>query len=165
MLITPFLLGSSSQMPNMAGFFGIFLFLCFHAVFSELPVFSHVFPAILVNSLANKCSIPTELGFCYSKQRCLFYSLKSLRSEYGLKRYKGVCFAAAHPAPKVLALDAAVVKKTNFSGEMSTCPNLSQGFHCNFMKKRVRISRINCMQFYSVSKKLDLEALFCSVKK
>ena len=78
----------------MAGFFGIFLFLCFHAIFSDLPVFSHVFPATLVNSSANKYSISTGLGFCYSKQLCLFHLLKSLRSEYGLKRYKGVCFAA-----------------------------------------------------------------------
>ena len=99
MLITPFLLGISFQMPNMAGFFGIFLFLCFHAIFSDLPVFSHVFPAILVNSSANKYSVSTGLGFCYSKQLCLFHLLKSLRSEYELKRYKGVCFAAAHPLP------------------------------------------------------------------
>ena len=42
-LITPFLLGISSQMPNIAGFFGIFLFLYFQGIFSDLPVFSHVF--------------------------------------------------------------------------------------------------------------------------
>lgn len=47
---------------------------------------------------------------------------------------------------------------------MSTFPNVSQSFHCHFNKKRVRISRINCMQFYSVSKKIDLEALFCGAK-
>jgi len=57
------------------------------------------------------------------------------------------------------------VKKTNFSGKMSTCPNLSQSFHYQFKKKRIRISRINCMQFYSVSKKIDLEALFYGAKK
>ena len=48
---------------------------------------------------------------------------------------------------------------------MSTCPNVSQSFHCNFKKKRVRISRINCMQFYSVSKKIDVEAFFFVVQK
>ena len=47
---------------------------------------------------------------------------------------------------------------------MSTCPNLSQSFHYQFKKKRIRISRINCMQFYSVSKKIDLEALFYGAK-
>ena len=140
----------------------IFLSLRFCFVFFLKCPILQVFPC---NMDKSQCSMPMRSGFFCSKQRCLFHSLKSLRSEYGLKRYKGVCFAAAHPAPKVLALDAAAVKKTNFSGEMSTCPNLSQGFHCDFMKKRVRISRINCMQFYSVSKKIDLEALFCGVKK
>ena len=31
-------------MPNVAGFFGIFMFLYFRDIFSNLPVFSHAFP-------------------------------------------------------------------------------------------------------------------------
>jgi len=30
-------------MPNIAGFFGIFMYLCFRDIFSNLPVFSHAF--------------------------------------------------------------------------------------------------------------------------
>jgi len=50
-LITPFLLCISSQMPNIAGFFGIFLFLCFRGIFSNLPVFSRAFPCNIGKSV------------------------------------------------------------------------------------------------------------------
>ena len=50
-LITPFLLCISSQMPNIAGFFGIFLFLCFRCIFSNLPVFSRAFPCNIGKSV------------------------------------------------------------------------------------------------------------------
>mgnify|MGYP007086327497 CR=1 FL=1 len=42
-LITPFLFCISSQMLNIAGFFGIFLFLYFRGIFLNLPVFSYAF--------------------------------------------------------------------------------------------------------------------------
>ena len=51
-LITPFLLCISSQMPNIAGFFGIFLFLCFRGIFLNFPVFSHVFSCNIGKSVS-----------------------------------------------------------------------------------------------------------------
>ena len=38
-------------MPNIAGFFGIFLFLCFRGIFSNLPVFSRAFPCNIGKSV------------------------------------------------------------------------------------------------------------------
>jgi len=38
-------------MPNIAGFFGIFLFLYFWGSFSNLPVFSHAFPCNIGKSV------------------------------------------------------------------------------------------------------------------
>ena len=43
-LISPYKSCISSQMPNIAGFFGIFRFLCFRGIFSNLSVFSLAFP-------------------------------------------------------------------------------------------------------------------------
>ena len=47
----PFLLCISSQMPNIAGFFGIFRFLYFRGIFSNLPVFSRAFPCNIGKSV------------------------------------------------------------------------------------------------------------------
>ena len=52
--------------------FSVFSCFCISGVSSQIfPYFLVLFPAILVNSLVNKCSAPTGLGFCYSKQLCL----------------------------------------------------------------------------------------------
>ena len=58
-------------MPNIAGF-SAFSYFCVSGVSSQIfPYLLMLFPAILVNPLVNKCSAPTGLGFCYSKQLCL----------------------------------------------------------------------------------------------
>jgi len=51
LFISPFKSCISSQMPNIAGFFGIFLFLCFLGIFSNLPVFSRAFPCNIGKSV------------------------------------------------------------------------------------------------------------------
>ena len=51
LFISPFKSCISSQMPNIAGFFGIFLFLCFRGIFSNLPVFSRAFPCNIGKSV------------------------------------------------------------------------------------------------------------------
>ena len=59
-------------MPNIAYVFGIFMFLCFRDIFSNLPVFSHAFSCNIGKSVGN-FSLRTNgvLGFRYPKQLCL----------------------------------------------------------------------------------------------